>query len=551
MEELAGTSTGQQETEAAEQEKVYGKPREDELVDKATAAKIKFRYQIPILTSPEIDGTLSKLLGTMVSVSFQTMLQASPRLLKGLRQLLTRKRVEVEEAPELQEQDTEEAEAPQGVSNLQSIPGGLGELEKAFADIHLSLPDREGGEVMSAPPGTKLSFHALPVGKLKVQIGTHHTDALVDGGAEITLIRRDFATVTECTLNKEVAGSIRGAGGEIPFTGYVTKCAVRAGIRESIWSFQRMTVMEEMDHDVILGRPWCANVEIIGMHLHDGTYMVDIEDPVTGRGELLRLLATGGDPPKGKLATWSPTFEESARKRAFARMEGMRERVEIMIEEAFSKKEWIKMGLPAYLFGRRFILRIDPTNVAGALKNYKPIDPTVGRWIGFIWQFDYKVERIAGLRNRADGLTKVCITPKRVEDAEPIDAFLEYEGGTLVVDNEMADQVITTGQLLIQTLEKGAPAMVAELREGPITTVRRKEEKDSWGAEVGAREELMAMTVEGGQDAVMTLAEAWAQKECKYLVNLTREEQGTIRRNRSSSSYRCTRASSKKSVCYL
>ncbi|GBG63293.1 hypothetical protein CBR_g37379 [Chara braunii] len=326
MEELAGTSTGQQETEVGEQEKVYGKLREDEPVDKATAAKKKFRYRIPILTSPEIDGTLSKLLGTMVSVSFQTMLQASPRLLKGLRQLLTRKRVEVEEAPELQEQDMEEAEAPQGVSNLQSIPGGLRDLEKAFADIRLSLQDREGGEVMRAPPGTKLNFHALPVGKLKVQIGTHHTDALVDGEAEITLIRRDFATVTECTVNKEVAGSIRGAGGKIPFTGYVTKCAVKAGIRESIWSFQRMTAMEEMNHDIILGRPWCTNVEMIGMHLHDDTYMVDIEDPVTGRGEL-RLLGTGGDPPKGKLTTWSPTFEESARKGAFARMEDMMERV--------------------------------------------------------------------------------------------------------------------------------------------------------------------------------------------------------------------------------
>ncbi|GBG90076.1 hypothetical protein CBR_g50169 [Chara braunii] len=880
-------------------------------------------------------------------------------------------------------------------------------------------------------------------------------------------------------VNKEVAGSIRGAVGEIPFTGYVTKCAVRTGIRESIWSFQRMTAMEEMDHDVILGRQWCANVEMIGMHLHDGTYMVNIEDPVTGRGELLQLLGTGGDLPKGKLATWSPTFEESARKGAFARMEGMRERVEIMIEEAFSKKEWIKMGLPvkkrrpedeplgvmvaekeqevelgaslpkpkegrnephelaleipdllqlvkairyhkvgvdpaglakfedevrkgyclngkivsiqpqgsvrkykpvgkkakpvsilvetskeeamekeeeilrvirerrameghripdevadtmkigvegfltaeetqlikkscqefhlafafndhqkgrldaklvppvrihtvqhecwndkgpayefgiaaevtdllrakidsfvveptaspyenkwfvfrkpnktlrwiqdlqklnavtirdagslpqadllaeshagrsiyslvdlylgydqlpldardrsytamhtpvgqlqmqvtamgftnavaeaqrrmlavagdifpekcepyiddnpvkgarykdeteiepgvrngpksilavpevtilgfrcgaygrrpdpaktdkisqwptplrtttkvraflgvvgfwrifirgftkiaepiramireggtmdwtedreaaaqilkdilssdqvtlaapcfndevgrpfiletnggplavggvliqrseegkerpirsesrtlnsaerrysqfkkevlailhclktfqAYLFGSRFILRIDPTNVAGTLKNYKPIDQTVGRWIGFIWQFDYKVERIAGLRNRADGLSRVCITPEGVEDVESIDAFLEYEGGTLVVDNEMADPAITTGQLLIHTLEKGAPPVVAELREGPVTSVGRKEEKDSWGAEVGAREELMAMTVEGGRDAVMTLAEAWAQKECQYVVNLTREEQGT------------------------
>ncbi|GBG73227.1 hypothetical protein CBR_g12944 [Chara braunii] len=158
MEELAGTTTGQQEIEVGDQEKVYEKLREEEPVDKATAAKKKFRYQILILTSPEIDGILSKLLRTMVSVSFQTMLQASPRLLKGLRQLLTRKRVEVEEAPELQEQDTEEAEASQGVSNLQSIPGGLEDLEKVFADIRLNLPNREGGEVMRAPPDTKLKL---------------------------------------------------------------------------------------------------------------------------------------------------------------------------------------------------------------------------------------------------------------------------------------------------------------------------------------------------------------------------------------------------------
>ncbi|GBG65817.1 hypothetical protein CBR_g53788 [Chara braunii] len=184
----------------------------------------------------------------------------------------------------------------------------------------------------------------------------------------------------------------------------------------------------------------------------------------------------------------------------------------------------------AYLFGRRFALRIDPTNVAGALKNYKPIDPTVSRWIGFIWQFDYKVERIVRLRNRADGLSRVRITPEGVEDVEPIDAFLEYEGGTLVVDNEMADSALTTGQLLIQTLEKGTPEVVAELREGSVTTVRRREEKDSWGVEVGAREELMAMAVEGGWDVVITLAETWAQKECQYLANQTWKEQDTDRK---------------------
>ncbi|GBG72382.1 hypothetical protein CBR_g11960 [Chara braunii] len=133
----------------------------------------------------------------------------------------------------------------------------------------------------------------------------------------------------------------------------------------------------------------------------------------------------------------------------------------------------------AYLFGKRFILRIDPTNVVGALKNYKVIDPTVGRWIGFIWQYDYKVGRIAGLRNRADGLSRVCITPEGVEDVEPIDVFLKYEGVILVVDNEMTGAASTTGHLLIQTLEKGAPAVVAKLREGSVTTTRRKDEKNS------------------------------------------------------------------------
>ncbi|GBG73658.1 hypothetical protein CBR_g17001 [Chara braunii] len=110
MEEVAGTRADQGETKTGEQEKVYGKIREEEPIDKATAAKKKFECQIPILIMPEIDDTLSKLLGTMVSVSFQTMLQASPRLLKGLRQLLTRRRVEVEEASEPQEQEMEEAE---------------------------------------------------------------------------------------------------------------------------------------------------------------------------------------------------------------------------------------------------------------------------------------------------------------------------------------------------------------------------------------------------------------------------------------------------------
>ncbi|GBG60537.1 hypothetical protein CBR_g8561 [Chara braunii] len=176
----------------------------------------------------------------------------------------------------------------------------------------------------------------------------------------------------------------------------------------------------------------------------------------------------------------------------------------------------------AYLFGRRFILTIDPTNVAGALKNYRPIDSTV-RWVGFIWQFDYKIERIVGIRNKAEGLSRVCITPEEMEDAEPIDAILEYEGGTLTVDNEMMSKECISRELLIQTLEKRAPAIVAELREGSVTTRGRREENGSWGAIVGPKEELMAMAVEGGREAVMSLVESWKRKELQWVVNQMQE----------------------------
>ncbi|GBG79174.1 hypothetical protein CBR_g28890 [Chara braunii] len=605
MEEVAGTSANQGETETEELEKVYGKTREEEPIDKAVAARKKFRYQIPILTMPELDDTLGKLLGTMVSVSFQTMLQASPRLLKGLRQLLTRRRVEVEEAPKPQEQETEEAEAPQGVSNLQRIPGDLEDLKKAFADIRLSLPDQEGGEVMRAPPGTKLSFHALPVGKLKVQIRTHHTDALVDRGAEITLIRRDFATIMGCTVNKEVTGSIRGTDGEILFAGgeeedacgrrghdmkdllqrflvynitasgpksilavpEVTILGFRCGAygrkpdpaktdQISQWPTPRRTTTEVRAFLGVVGfwrifiKGFAKIAEPIRAMIREGRTMEWTEDReavVLTLKDILSsdqvtlaapcfndeagrpfILETDGGPLTvgGVLIQRSEEGKERPIRFESRTLNSAERRYSQLKKEVLAILHCLKT-FQAYLFGRRFILRIDPTNVVGALRNYKPIDPTVGRWIGFIWQFDYKVGRIAGLRNRADGLSRVCITPEGVEDVEPIDDFLEYEGGTLVVDNEMAGAAPTTSQLLIHTLGKGAPAVVAELREGPVTTIRRKDEKDSWGATVGTKEEVMTMAVEGGRNAVMNLAETWTRRERQYLVNQAQEEQDT------------------------
>ncbi|GBG69697.1 hypothetical protein CBR_g4528 [Chara braunii] len=95
-----------------------------------------------------------------------------------------------------------------------------------------------------------------------------------------------------------------------------------------------------------------------------------------------------------------------------------------------------------------------------------------------------------------------------LEEAEPIDAFLDYEGGTLVVDSEMAGTTCTTGELLIKALEKGPPTVAAELREGTVTKVGRREEKDATGSVVKPRDVKIALAAERGWRRVMSMMES-------------------------------------------
>ncbi|GBG83998.1 hypothetical protein CBR_g37872 [Chara braunii] len=443
-EEVAGSSKPQAEAEAEEPEKVYGKPREEE----PTAAKKKLRYQIPILTLPELDDTISKLLGTMMSMSFQTMLQASPRLLKGLRQLLTRRRVEISDNPESPEGEREE-EAPQEVANLQRSYGALEDLEKAFADIRLACPTERVARKPDPAKTDKISQWPTPL------LTTTEVRAFLGVVGFWRIFIKNFVKIAE---------PIRAMIGEEGTMDWTEEREGAVQRLKDILTSETVALSAPCFNDEV-GRPFILKT--------DG-------GPLAVGGVLIQRDEGGKERPN--------RFESRTLNSAERRYSQFKKEVLAILH--------CLKTFQADLFGRRFILRIDPTNVAKALKNYRPIDPMAGRWVGFIWQFDYKIERNAEIKNKADGLSRVCITLERVEDAEPIDAFLEYEGGTLAVDNEMMSGECTSGELLIQILEKGAPAVVAELREGPVTTRGRREEKDSWGAIVGPKEELIAMAVE-------------------------------------------------------
>ncbi|GBG90192.1 hypothetical protein CBR_g50373 [Chara braunii] len=93
-----------------------------------------------------------------------------------------------------------------------------------------------------------------------------------------------------------------------------------------------------------------------------------------------------------------------------------------------------------YIYGRRFVLRVDPTAVASVLqKDFSLTDPTITRWLIRIRLYDDTVERISGAKNAvADGLSRVPIEAERpisvaaLTMAEPkrTDRFLVnlYEG---------------------------------------------------------------------------------------------------------------------------
>ncbi|GBG84084.1 hypothetical protein CBR_g37959 [Chara braunii] len=68
-----------------------------------------------------------------------------------------------------------------------------------------------------------------------------------------------------------------------------------------------------------------------------------------------------------------------------------------------------------YIYGRRFILRVDPTAVASVLqKDFSLTDRTIAQWLIRIRLYDYTVERISGTKNVvADGLSRIPLEAER------------------------------------------------------------------------------------------------------------------------------------------
>ncbi|GBG90057.1 hypothetical protein CBR_g50150 [Chara braunii] len=158
-----------------------------------------------------------------------------------------------------------------------------------------------------------------------------------------------------------------------------------------------------------------------------------------------------------------------------------------------------------YFFGNRFVLRVDATTLAGSLKHFAPSDPTIARWLTYIWMFDFELERIPGTKNRADGLSRVDWDKNRqgvIEDTPQVDGFLDSEEDVRLHINSWA---LAVGRMMELTL-----AGKYELQEDPLTI-------ENGALQVGKHEKMI-----GG---VYLLANALLQEEMVRNTVLDQEEE--------------------------
>ncbi|GBG90042.1 hypothetical protein CBR_g50135 [Chara braunii] len=121
---------------------------------------------------------------------------------------------------------------------------------------------------------------------------------------------------------------------------------------------------------------------------------------------------------------------------------------------------------------------VDPTALACSLKNYTPSDPTVARWLTYIWMFNFELERISGNKNRADGLSRINwdgSDEESIEDTPPVDGFLDQEEDVRLHINEWSLRVPSCVSHPVWLAPKGY-----EQKEELV--LKPFQEEDLWGS---------------------------------------------------------------------
>ncbi|GBG72906.1 hypothetical protein CBR_g12626 [Chara braunii] len=279
-------------------------------------------------------------------------------------------------------------------------------------NVHLStILSRE---VEWTEAGTRMDWKCVACGQVDLVVRDHKCTEMVDTGAEMNIIREREAIMLGMEVDRSNHEDNKIVEWPIPFRSitnvrsFLNTCGfwrsfvknfaaktehLRKLVRQDqgwVWGGDQEEAVKRMKEEfkeggLVLGAP---NYEVT----EEKSFIIETDaGPTALGGVLVQADAEGKERP---LKFESRTLNTTERNYSQFK------------KETLAVLHCLRI-FRNYVYGRRFILRVDPTALACSLKNYTPSNPTVARWLTYIWMFNFELERIPGDKNTADGLSRI------------------------------------------------------------------------------------------------------------------------------------------------
>ncbi|KAF6761017.1 hypothetical protein DFP72DRAFT_881994 [Ephemerocybe angulata] len=222
------------------------------------AAPPQFRFVTPIEDPGRTASLVERSLDSPISLSMRELLSVAPDLRKGVRELISTKRI------------------PTGTDAKQSLLSSIGDdADTATANLVSVLLN-----ALPANASKTVANDAETLRTIEVELdGRVKVDAILDDGSQIIGIRRDIWERLGLPLRSDHRMTMEAANASTSQTlGLLPNLKVYIGTCEFILQVQ---VVEEAGYDMLLGRPFHVLAQAQVQHFRNGGAVATLTDPHT------------------------------------------------------------------------------------------------------------------------------------------------------------------------------------------------------------------------------------------------------------------------------
>ncbi|GBG70986.1 hypothetical protein CBR_g8286 [Chara braunii] len=331
-----------------------------------------------------------------------------------------------------------------------------------------------------AAPGSKMDWKSMATGSVNFLIRGKPCAGMLNTSAEMNIIKEADALRLGMDIDRTDSCFLHGASGRTPFTGTVSNVVVEIErVKNFAGKTEQLRKLVRKDQEWEWGEKQEEVVNGLKAEFREGGLVLGVPDfEVTAVRPFIVETDAGPTALGGVIIQADANGEERPLRFESRTLNGTEKNYLPFKKETLAVLQSLRI-FHNHLFGRRFVLRVDPTALACSLKNYAPADPTIARWLTYVWMFDFELERIPGDRNRVDGLSRINwdkASEGAKEDAPSVDAFLDEEEDVRLYINAYAVGVCGA-------VEQGRSAWLAPAGYERRANIVHKAfvEEDPWG----------------------------------------------------------------------